>query len=77
MSEALAEARRLLAEALETAPERIGDGASIHSLEAWDSLAHLRLIEAIERRLGRELPPETMIAIESLADVARLLEPAG
>ena len=76
MSAALDKARRLLAEALETAPERIADGASIHTIEAWDSLAHLRLIQAIERRLGRELPPEAMIAVESLADVARLLEAA-
>ncbi len=77
MSATRAEARRLLAEALDTTPERIADGASIHNVEAWDSLSHLRLIQAIERRLGHELSPEALIAVESLEDVAKLLEPAG
>ena len=45
-------ARQLLAVALETAPEGVRDSARLGDPEAWDSLAHLRLILAIEAELG-------------------------
>lgn len=76
MSAAADRARALLADALEMAPAALGADASIATLEAWDSLAHMRLVEAIERALGRPLAPEALVAIGSLADVARILEEA-
>ena len=66
-------ARAVLAAALEIEPESIGEDASIGTLEAWDSLAHLRLVQALERELGRELPAEHIFAIGSLADIAAVL----
>lgn len=67
-------ARALLAAALEIDAAAIEEDASIATLEAWDSLAHLRLVQALERELGRELPAEHIVAIASLADVAAILE---
>ncbi|MFZ5792763.1 MAG: acyl carrier protein [Pseudomonadota bacterium] len=67
-------ARALLAAALEVDAAAIQGDASIATLEAWDSLAHLRLVQALERELGRELPAEQIVAIASLADVAAILE---
>jgi len=66
-------ARRLLAEALELDLAAVPVDAAIGRLEAWDSLAHLRLVQAIERTLGKELPPETIVGIERLQDIAALL----
>ena len=62
-------ARRLMAEAMELEPDEIGEHAAIGELEAWDSLAHMRLILIIEEHLGKPLPPETVVEIGSLDDV--------
>lgn len=66
-------ARALAAEAFGVPPEAVPAGAAIGEVEAWDSLAHLRLILAVETQLGRELTTEEAAAIVSLADVERLL----
>jgi len=67
-------ARQVLANALELAPEAVPDTARLGEPEVWDSLAHLRLILAIEVKLGHELDPLQAIEIESLGDVASLLK---
>ena len=67
-------AKALLATALEIDPGTLPPDASITTLEAWDSLAHLRLVQALEQELGRELPPEHIFGIASLDDVAAVLE---
>ena len=73
----LEDARQLLACALELTPETVPDSARIGDPEAWDSLAHLRLILAIEAKLDHELDPMQIIEIESLNDVAAALQPDG
>lgn len=77
MTAAAERARALLAAALELDPAAVGPDASIATLEAWDSLAHLRLVQAIEQAIGGELPAETIVEIGSLADVTAVLERAG
>lgn len=67
-------ARRLLAEALEIGEPEVGDDASIFSLEAWDSLAHMRLVAALESKLGRPLDAPEIVGLATLADVERLIE---
>jgi acyl carrier protein len=67
-------AKALLATALEIDAAAVPSDASIASLEAWDSLAHLRLVQALEKELGHELPAEHIFAIATLADVAAVLE---
>jgi acyl carrier protein len=47
--------------------------ARIGIFERWDSLAHMRLILALEQQIGRLLDPDEAITVESLDDVARLL----
>ena len=66
-------ARDVLAVALEMTADQVDDSARMGDPEAWDSLAHLRLILAIEEKLGRELGAEQIFGIECLADVANLL----
>ena len=67
-------AKALLATALEIDAATLPPDASIATLEAWDSLAHLRLVQALEKELGHELPAEHIFAIATLADVAAMLE---
>lgn len=66
-------ARALLAEALEVDVAQLPADASVVTMREWDSLAHLRLIEAMERELAGELPPEMVVAIGSLDDVVRVI----
>jgi acyl carrier protein len=66
-------ARTILAEALELDPAKLPADASVVTLREWDSLAHLRLIEVMERELAGELPPDLLVSIASLDDVARVI----
>jgi acyl carrier protein len=67
------QARELLAEAVNADTGAVPDDARIGLLEQWDSLAHLRLILAIETKIGRLLDPDEIMGVESLDDVAALL----
>lgn len=66
-------AKALLAEVTQRKVEEIPDEASVENWDAWDSLSHMRLILAMEQKLGRELPPEAVIDIANLQDVAKYL----
>jgi len=67
-------ARNLLAAALRMEVDTLEPDAAIGRTERWDSLAHMNLILALEAHLGRPLDVDTMLAIESLADIQTLLE---
>jgi acyl carrier protein len=66
-------ARGLLAEATGADVAAVPDDARIGNFERWDSLAHMRLILAVEHRIGRQLEPDEIVRIEALTDVALLL----
>jgi acyl carrier protein len=70
-------AKELLAEAANCDSVMIPNDVRIGTFERWDSLAHLRLVLAIEEQIGRLLDPDEAVRIESLADVAALLAPAA
>ena len=67
-------AKQLLAEATGADAAAVPDGARIGGFARWDSLAHLRLILALEEKIGRQLDPDEAVRIESLQDVAAFLE---
>lgn len=66
-------ARRLLAEALALPESDLPANPRLGEIEQWDSLAHTRILLAIEERLGKPLDAEIAVAIESLDDIARVL----
>lgn len=73
----LGSARKMLADAVNAEIGDVPENARIGSFERWDSLAHLHLLLAVEKHLGRQLDPEEAVRIECLADVAALLKKAG
>jgi acyl carrier protein len=73
-AEAMAHARRLVATALECPLDAVTDDASVDNLAAWDSIAHVRLLLAIEAETGRSLDSDTIANLRSVADVAAALE---
>jgi acyl carrier protein len=73
---ALAEARDLLAEAVGLPASAIPDDAGFAEVERWDSIAHMRLMLALEEKIGREVTAEETMALFSLPEIARFLDEA-
>ena len=76
MTEKIAQARAMLASALEVDVADIAPDAAIDTEERWDSLAHMRVILALQEAVGAPLAPEVVVAIASLADIAEVLAQA-
>jgi acyl carrier protein len=70
-------ARKLLAEALALSEADLPANPRLGAVEQWDSLAHTRILLALEERLGKPLDAEIAVTIESLDDIARVLERRG
>jgi acyl carrier protein len=66
-------ARLLVAEAMERPVGDVPADGSMDTLPGWDSLAHVRIILAIEDRTGRPLDSEIIGELRSVADVADAL----
>ena len=73
MSDAANRAAALLAEALFTTADALGEGATPDRIPGWDSLAHMRLVLALERELGRRLATEEVLSLRSLEALEALL----
>ncbi|HLL27539.1 MAG TPA: acyl carrier protein [Xanthobacteraceae bacterium] len=67
-------AKQLLAEAIGAEIAAVPEAARVGAFERWDSLAHMRLILALEEKIGRKLDPDEAVKIESLKDIAALLD---
>lgn len=66
-------ATALLAGALMMEPSALPRDARLGGIEQWDSLAHARLLLALEEKLRRQLTTDEAVGIESLDDITRLL----
>ena len=69
----LDEAKAIVAEATKISPDALPEDASIETLPAWDSIAHIGVILGLEENLGRELSPEMIVSVTSLESIAILL----
>ncbi len=66
-------ARELLAGALNLPEQQVDSSTMIGVTQQWDSLAHMRLMLALEEALGSELDMEAVVNIASLSDVEAML----
>jgi len=73
MDSRIAEARNLVARALERSVDEIGEDSSIETLDAWDSLGHMKIILEIEQTLGKELKTAEILSVETVRDIDRLI----
>jgi len=64
---------RLVAEALDRPESDIPPEGSIHTISAWDSLGHVRVLLAIESAIGGPLSSDAIATVISVADIAALL----
>ncbi len=70
-------ARELLAKALNVREQDVDSSTMIGVTEQWDSLAHMRLMLALEEELGSELDMEAVVNIGNLSDVETMLAGAA
>jgi acyl carrier protein len=71
--DSLSAACRIVAAVLNRPAESVAPGDRVGSLPGWDSIAHLNIVLAVEAELGRQLTPEEITAIGTVADLAGLI----
>ncbi|PJI92583.1 acyl carrier protein [Yoonia maricola] len=64
----------LVAEALNISPDKVTVDTSLMTTSEWDSLAHFRMVLAVEERLGRPLDPMEITTLVDVTSVARIIE---
>ena len=74
---ALARARTLVAEALAMPEGDLPADIRIGSIDQWDSLAHARILLALEEAVGHQLDAADAATVESPTEVAALLVKFG
>ena len=60
--------KKLIAENLNVSQDIITDDLAVGDISEWDSLAHVRLIGALELAFGVELDVEQTLDIEDVED---------
>ena len=69
VSDARPTATAMLAEILERPVGSVPENASIHNFPAWDSLAHVKLMLAVEEVTGRPVDPGRIAMMADLQAV--------
>jgi len=67
------EAVRLVAKALGIQLSEVDETTALGITPQWDSLAHMRLILAVEKKLNKKLGPEEIVGLTGIQDVIDLL----
>ncbi len=65
--------RGLFGRLFQIAPDAITDSLRRGTHERWDSLGHLELLEALRNEFAIEIPPDDALAMETFADVRRVV----
>ena len=65
--------RDLLAEALGLPASAIQTNTAVFTTPEWTSLAHMRIVLALEEVTGQPLGPEAIVSIGSFTDVEAIL----
>ena len=60
----------LVAETLDLDPDGVAPDASAQSIKQWTSLAHLRVMAAVEESFGVEFTTDEMIAMTGIPEIA-------
>ena len=67
-------AKDVVAAAFGIAMGAVPDDAAVEAFEPWDSLGHVQVLAALEKKLGRSLTLEETLSIKDLASLTALLE---
>jgi acyl carrier protein len=67
-------AQDLISRVLNGPHPRLTEGLALGDIPGWDSLAMVRLVVAIEERIGRRLDDLELEGIETVADVVKVMK---
>ena len=70
-------AKEILAGCLFVPKETISDDADINSLGELDSLTFEMIVMEIERHIGGEVDPVRLLGLQTVSDLAAMLEKEG
>jgi acyl carrier protein len=73
MADAIERARALVAVAVDRPVDVVPADGTVDTVPGWDSLAHVRIITAVEEARGGQLSSTQIAMIRGLADIAALL----
>ncbi|TWO67897.1 acyl carrier protein [Caenimonas sedimenti] len=65
--------RQVFATALALEPAQVGDSLKYAESPAWDSVAHMALVAAIEEAFGIMIDAEDVIDMSSFAEAKRIV----
>jgi acyl carrier protein len=74
MTDTSADLKLLIADLFKCDPSEVTDSTGPGDIPGWDSLGHVTLMTEIQRRFHKHVPIEDAIEVESVADLARILE---
>jgi acyl carrier protein len=72
MADAILRARMLVAAAVDRPVDVVPADGTVDTVPGWDSLAHVRILGAVEEALGRQLTSAEIAGIRGLPDIAAL-----
>lgn len=69
--------REIFVEVFSVQPEEYADELSPDTLTAWDSLGHIRLVSAMEERLGLTFETNEIMDMANVAQIKEILTRRG
>jgi len=67
----------VIADITGVAANDINTDSSVENIEAWDSMAHVNIVLAIENRFGVTIPLEQAALLMSVAEICEYLDANG
>ena len=55
-------------------PKLINEKSSMNNLSKWDSLAHLEIIEEIEKQFKKKISTSKMVDLNSISRISKFLK---
>ena len=74
MDDPKARCAAVIAKVLEIDASVIDVDASPETIDAWDSLAHVQIVLALEKEFGITIPPDQAVALESFKMVLEAVQ---
>jgi acyl carrier protein len=66
--------QRTMSDLFSLPPDRISLETSSEDLDAWDSMGHLMLVEALEQEFETQLTPEEVEGMKTVAAVVKVID---
>lgn len=70
----LAELREIMIDVFDIDELEVSDATTAEDVEEWDSLSHVRLVVAVERKFGFKFKNSEIESLKTVGDLVRLIE---